>query len=252
MTVELIYDGDCPNVVDTRANILRAFSETHLSARWTEWDAASPDSPGRVRAFGSPTVLIDGRDITGIVPTGSGCCRLYIGPDGRQTGTPPVEMIRRALLKSGEARRTGLTRSLAVLPGIGVALLPKLTCPLCWPAYAGILSTLGLSFLLSANHLLTITALFLTLSVGSLAFRARGRHGYGPALIGIAASAAALHGKFQFNSTTTVYGGLALLATASIWNGWPRKAVQPLPAARSCGCGFPKTERKEKNNESRD
>lgn len=30
--------------------------------------------------------------------------------------------------------QTGWRGHLAVLPGIGVALLPKLTCPACWPA----------------------------------------------------------------------------------------------------------------------
>src|SRR6185436_814844 len=32
-------------------------------------------------------------------------------------------------------------QALLTIPGIGVALLPKLACPLCWPAYAGILSS---------------------------------------------------------------------------------------------------------------
>jgi hypothetical protein len=31
-----------------------------------------------------------------------------------------------------------LRHSLAVLPGIAVSLLPRLMCPACWPAYAGI------------------------------------------------------------------------------------------------------------------
>lgn len=31
-----------------------------------------------------------------------------------------------------------LKRTLVALPGVGVSLLPKLMCPACWPAYAGI------------------------------------------------------------------------------------------------------------------
>jgi hypothetical protein len=42
-------------------------------------------------------------------------------------------------------------RSVAMLPGIGVSLLPKLICPMCWPAYAGIVSALGLGFLISTT-----------------------------------------------------------------------------------------------------
>jgi hypothetical protein len=30
-----------------------------------------------------------------------------------------------------------LKQGLLALPGIGASLLPKVACPLCWPAYAG-------------------------------------------------------------------------------------------------------------------
>ena len=40
------------------------------------------------------------------------------------------------------------------IPGIGVALLPKLFCPLCWPLYAGIVSSVGLGFLIGTTYLL--------------------------------------------------------------------------------------------------
>ena len=59
-------------------------------------------------------------------------------------------------------------RSLAVLPGIGVSLLPKLACPLCWRAYAGLLSALGLGFLISAKYLLPLTVALLAIAVLSL------------------------------------------------------------------------------------
>src|SRR5258708_6952526 len=75
-------------------------------------------------------------------------------------------------------------RIVATFPGVGVALLPKLTCPMCWPAYAGLLTTLGLGFLISERYLFRITAAFLLVSVGALAFGARGRRGYGPAGLG--------------------------------------------------------------------
>ena len=52
-------------------------------------------------------------------------------------------------------------RSAAVLPGIGIALMPKLICPLCWPAYAGLLSAAGLGFLINSTNLLIVTASFL-------------------------------------------------------------------------------------------
>jgi len=51
-------------------------------------------------------------------------------------------------------------------PGIGVSLLPTLACPLCWPAYAGLLSSLGLGFLISTKYLFPLTVVFLAVALG--------------------------------------------------------------------------------------
>lgn len=225
MKVELVYESGCPNIQQARENLLRALSQAQLPARWTEWNTESQDCPDHVRGFGSPTVLVNGNDTLGQASGAGSCCRLYPTSDGHQAGSPPVDVIRLALLGSGSTPKAGWRSNLAVLPGVGVALLPKLTCPMCWPAYAGILSTLGLSVLLSAEYLFAITLLFLSLSVGALGFRASHRRGYSPTLLGAAGSALVLLGKFRFESSALMYGGLALLAAASLWNGWPRKAV---------------------------
>jgi len=111
-------------------------------------------------------------------------------------------------------------RTVAVLPSIGVSLMPKLICPLCWPAYAGLLSTVGLGFLINSRNLLVMTATFLIFAVSALAFRARQRRGYGPAVVGLAASALILFGKFYLESSPTMYVALGVLVGASIWNGW--------------------------------
>ena len=110
------------------------------------------------------------------------------------------------------------------MPGIGVALLPKLFCPLCWPLYAGIVSSAGLGFLIGTTYLLPITGTFLILTLVVLGFRAKQRRGYGPFLIGLVASAAVLIGKFYLESNPLVYGGVGLLVFASVWNASPRRA----------------------------
>ena len=112
--------------------------------------------------------------------------------------------------------------SLLALPGIGVSLLPKLLCPACWPAYAGLLSSIGLGFLISTTYLLPLTATFLALALAALAFRAGKRRGYGPFLLGIAAAAGILLGKFQWQSNSVLYSAVALLVIVSLWNSWPR------------------------------
>jgi hypothetical protein len=99
---------------------------------------------------------------------------------------------------------------------------------MCWPAYAGIVSALGLGFLISTKYLLPLTITFLGLTTAALGFRASQRRGYGPLLLGVIAPAAILAGKFYFDLTQTSYAGIGLLIAASIWNGWPRRAV-PCP-----------------------
>jgi mercuric ion transport protein len=119
-----------------------------------------------------------------------------------------------------------LKRTLVALPGVGVSLFPKLMCPACWPAYAGIVSALGLGFLVSAKYLLLLTAAFLSITLASLGFRASRRQGYGPLWMGIFASAIILGGKFYFELPQLTYAGLGLLIAASVWNSWPQRAAK--------------------------
>lgn len=107
-------------------------------------------------------------------------------------------------------------RSLLALPGVSVSLLPKLACPLCWPAYAGLLGSVGLGFLISAVYLLPLTAAFLVFALAAMAFRANSRHGYGPFLFGLVAAASVLLGKFVWESNITMYSAVGLLVISSI------------------------------------
>lgn len=115
-------------------------------------------------------------------------------------------------------------QSLATIPGVGLSLLPKLACPFCWPAYAGLLSSVGLGFLISARYLLPVTAVFLVLAVGALAFRADRRRGYGPFLLGLFAAVGVLVGKFWWDSNPVMYAAVLVLVVASVWNAWPHRA----------------------------
>jgi len=109
------------------------------------------------------------------------------------------------------------------MPGIGVALLPKLLCPLCWPLYAGVVSSIGLGLLIGTTYLLPITGTFLILTLGVLGFRATQRRGYGPLLLGVASSIAILIGKFYLEWKPLMYGGVGFLAVASVLNALPRR-----------------------------
>lgn len=126
-------------------------------------------------------------------------------------------------------------QGLLALPGVSVSMLPKLACPACWPAYAGLLTSVGLGFLISTVYLLPLTAAFLLLALGAMAFRATNRHGYGPFLLGLAAATGVLLGKFVWESNPAVYGAVGLLVIASLWNTWPHRHT--LSKALTCpGC----------------
>lgn len=234
LKVELIYDTDCPNAKEARAQLLRAFAETELPPRWQEWDRGAPESPVYVRAYGSPTILVNGQDVTHASPfAGADRCRLYMDKSGQSRGVPSVEEITSALLRAKEVasldtktaamHKTSWRSTLTVLPGIGIALIPKLTCPVCWPAYAGLLSLLGLGFVNYTTYLLPLTILFLVLAVASLGYRAKNRRGYKLFILGVLAAIIVIVSKFIFVSDLTTYGGIALLMGASLWNSWPKR-----------------------------
>lgn len=112
-------------------------------------------------------------------------------------------------------------QTLTAVPGIGVSLMPKLICPLCWPAYASIVSSVGLSFLIGTTYLLPLTATLLGMTAASLALRARRRHGYGPLGVGSVGALLILGGKFGIDSITIAAMGFILLLGAAIWNASP-------------------------------
>ena len=222
--VELIYDSSCPNIASAREALLRAFSTAEALPKWTEWDRAAKESPPYVRDYGSPTILVDGIDVAGDnAMTGGDACRLYADSSGAFSGIPPVERIVAALNATAPST-TGPWRGLAAaLPGAGALLLPLGTCPACWPAYAGFLSSLGLGFLFYERYLLPIVVVFLAISLGGLLYRARSRRGYGPFFLGLLGSVVAVVGKFALAADFLLYRGFAVLVGAAVWNVWPRK-----------------------------
>jgi mercuric ion transport protein len=95
--IELIYDSDCPAAPQARENLREAMLRAGLAPRWVEWERSSPDAPGRVRAYGSPTILVAGRDVAGNDAPGAACCRIYQPQPGKFAAVPPVELILAAL-----------------------------------------------------------------------------------------------------------------------------------------------------------
>lgn len=88
--IELVYFEGCPNAETARENLRAALP----GGSWREWNLSSAGTPERFRRYGSPTVLIDGRDVTGEGgATGAMACRA--------DGAPGPEVIRKALAHHG-------------------------------------------------------------------------------------------------------------------------------------------------------
>jgi len=243
LTVELIYDNECRNVKEARAQLLRAFAATGLSPQWQEWDRNAPESPPHVRTCGSPTILINGQDMTDTSSSpNADCCRLYMDDSGRLHGVPSVSAITSALLRAKELTSPDTNAAttmdqrwrsiMAVFPAIGTALLPKVTCPACWPAYAGVLSTLGVGFVNYTPYMLPLTAVFFALALASLGVQARRHRNFTPLLVSLLATLLVIIGKFAVVSDLAMYAGITLFAGASLWNSWLQRASKnsPCPA----------------------
>lgn len=124
------------------------------------------------------------------------------------------------------------TERWATIPAVGAVLLPKLVCPLCWPAYAAVASALGFGFLVHEQYLFAVNAAMLLVVLGFLSFRARLRRGYWPAVLGYVSSVVILAGKFAIGSPLALYCGIAMLIGASVWNAWPTNNRSCCPQAR--------------------
>lgn len=230
-TLELVHDRGCPHVEAARASLERACEQAGLPPRWTEH--ASDDAPPHARGYGSPTILVDGRDVAGAGAGAAECCRVYAGADGALRGVPDASIIVRALAASVARGRGGWRAALGVVPGVAAALLPRVACPACWPAYAGVLGALGVPVLMDVRWLLPLTSAALVLALSVLAYRARRRRGYGPVAVGLAAAALVLVGKFVLEADAATYSGTALLVGATVWNAWPaRPTVAALAPTR--------------------
>lgn len=98
MKIELVYFEGCPNADAARDNLRKACMELGLRADWQEWNQSNDAAPAHIKTFGSPSILVNGRDVTGNPGNGHAeqSCRLYEGGQN----APGVETIKAALRKS--------------------------------------------------------------------------------------------------------------------------------------------------------
>ena len=97
----LWFDG-CPLAPAARQVLHDALDHLNglIGYSLEEVDLNAADTPGPLKRWGSPTILLDGRDITGAEPGTASHCKVYSGPGG----VPAVMDIVAALESSGQGR----------------------------------------------------------------------------------------------------------------------------------------------------
>jgi len=86
--VQFLYFSGCPLADPARHNLTEAMAQAGNN-KFEEIDILDPSSPEHLRAWGSPTILIDGVDVTGQPKGNSVSCRIYPFPGG----VPDVQSI---------------------------------------------------------------------------------------------------------------------------------------------------------------
>ena len=219
--IELIYDSSCPNIERSRERIREVLSELNMPHEWDEWDRANPKAPDYVSRYGSPTILVNGRDVANITDgTAGDSCRLYRNEKGGVEGVPSIQNIKQAMMQKNTApANRGWLASLTVIPAVAVSSLPFLSCPLCWPLYTSVLGATGLSFFNYTPYLFPVTLVLLLVALASIWYQAKKSGlGYKPLWLGIGSATAILMGKFFILYLWILVPGVLGIIAASLWN----------------------------------
>lgn len=228
--VEFIYEISCPNIELTRSQLLQAFSKLNIKPHWQEWEINDNDAPVYVHRYGSPTILINGKDIDESgYPKNPQQCRLYTQSDNSISGVPPIGSIISAIRAATDSNDkfilTGSGLNVAAIPAIIIALLPKLICPFCWPLYTGLLGSIGINFINYTPFLFPLLIVSLILTNSGLVLAARSKKQYASVYLGGISSLLILIGKFLSETDMLIYIGLTGLVMSVIWQSKIKPSV---------------------------
>ncbi len=106
MKIEILYSDDCPNWHLTKGELESVLQELDVTAPIDLVTVKSNAAAETLRFVGSPSVRINEEDVGPGTPTDGFNleCRLY-WVDGRPMGTPPRDMITRAVARAAAQSR---------------------------------------------------------------------------------------------------------------------------------------------------
>ncbi|MDP9386479.1 MAG: hypothetical protein M3Q48_00760 [Actinomycetota bacterium] len=93
VVVDLLSVPGCPNVDLTRRRLAKATVIVGLDVQVRAQEVTTPDEAAAVGMRGSPSVLVDGRDVGDAEDEPSMSCRLYRSASGALEGAPSVETL---------------------------------------------------------------------------------------------------------------------------------------------------------------
>lgn len=102
--VQILYFEGCPTYMVAEQTVREALAEEGIEAE-VELVAVNTDEEARRLRFpGSPTIWVDGRDLSPVPERGDWRlgCRVYATPEGLK-GSPTTEMLREGLRREGVA-----------------------------------------------------------------------------------------------------------------------------------------------------
>lgn len=113
--------------------------------------------------------------------------------------------------------------TLLTVASVLVALAPK--CPVCFLAYFGIFGVTAASASAYRSWLPPLTAISLSVTVGTLALGASRKGRFGPIALGIIGATGVFAGRFIVDSRIMLFGSLLLLLAAVAWKTWRRQTA---------------------------
>jgi len=98
MHIELVYEQTCPNIQLARDHLTKALKLLGYKTSWLEWEVTDPDCPDYAHGLGSPSILVNGKDVGDITVTGHDfSCRVYADEQGKTCGAPSVKALIKAI-----------------------------------------------------------------------------------------------------------------------------------------------------------
>ncbi len=107
MKVEVLYVAECPSHPEAVKLVKKILAAEGVATEIHEILVRDEGMANELRFCGSPTIRINGRDISGESAKEKNfglSCRLYSG--SRRAGLPPVEMIQQAVIEARRGDRT--------------------------------------------------------------------------------------------------------------------------------------------------